>query len=473
MPPLLRYTDPLKEVMLLKVLGEGSYATVYMGVLRATGQLCALKALKPGGGCDDVEIGLLRQLQHPNIVALLGAWSFGGKISCALSLADLSLLELAVLSPLSEEVVREAAAGVLRALAYLHGKGIIHRDVKSANVLLLRDRGVLLSDLGVSAAVTAERNCRTTLAGSPLWLAPEVVTGKPYGTAADIWSLGILLCEILDGGRAPLSDVSVIKAVFRIASDSAPPPAPARAGLSTPVLALVASCLRRNPAERPSAAELLEHPFFAGAPPGEGAVALDDAIEAALPLLRRAAYAPALAGGGGDAGAAAAAAAPTSPPSEDATSFSLRGGGGGGSGGGGAAYEEGSGSLLVSVAAAAPPPPPPAPPPPPLLLPRVGGTLRRSSSSALPVPSAASSSGGGSLAPRTTTSRGVAEPLKRLPWLSPTGRPPPQGAAGAPPPPLGGGAAAKRAELLEAYARVCAQKDGLERELAALGGNWA
>jgi serine/threonine protein kinase len=50
MPPLLRYTDPLKEVMLLKVLGEGSYATVYMGVLRATGQLCALKALKPGGG---------------------------------------------------------------------------------------------------------------------------------------------------------------------------------------------------------------------------------------------------------------------------------------------------------------------------------------------------------------------------------------------------------------------------------------
>ena len=73
---------------------------------------------------------------------------------------------------------------------------MIHRDVKAANVLLSREFGVLVSDLGVSAEVTRQRACRNTLVGSPLWLAPEVVKGVPYSTPSDIWSFGILLCEV-------------------------------------------------------------------------------------------------------------------------------------------------------------------------------------------------------------------------------------------------------------------------------------
>ncbi len=465
---MLKASDPLKDVLLLKVLGEGAFATVYSGVIRSSGRLCALKVLRTAGESDGGELALLQRLPpHANIVSLLGAWAWEGRLTCALTLADLSLLELASVAPLSEAVVREVAGGVLRALAHLHAAGVLHRDVKAANVLVARDAGIMLSDFGVSAELTRERAVRTTLAGSPLWLAPEVVKGKRYSTPSDVWSFGILLCEILDQGAAPLSDTSVIKAVFRIASE-APPPEPRRRGVSQHLLALIASALRRNPTERPSAAALLEHPFFAGAPPGgDGAAALDDAIEAALPLLapRRAPE------GAPGAAAAAAATAPTSPPSEDAAPWSAEcissGGGGGGS--------------LVQLRDPPPPLPLASPPPLPLASPpqrRSSGTLRRSSSTLLPASgaaktSAASSSGSATARPATTTTSRVAEPLRRLPWVSPKARaPPPAVAAAAAMGALGGSendaSLRKRAELLLQYQRVCEEKKALERALAEL-----
>ena len=452
---MLRRSDPLKEVMLCRVLGEGAFAQVFSGVLRATGEQVALKVLSSSGGAFESEVTLLAGLCHPNVVAFKRAWLWGEKVYIALQLADASSLELVKHCPPTEAVIAEIASGVLSALAYLHRSHIVHRDVKAANVLLTRD-GVLLSDLGVSGALSRERATRTTLVGSPLWLAPEVICNIPYSTPSDIWSFGIFLIELLDGAP-PNSEGSVIKAVFRIADAKSAPPEPKRQGASSHLRAFIATALRRNPSERPTAEELFAHPFLTAArEEGGGALALEEALDEVLPLIesaRSTAWA---------AGAPVAAAAPTAPPSEGAIaaewSWEEALGGGGGEAGGCAEKGNGTGSLVMLPLAT--------PPPPPLLLPLPrlpplprAGTLRRSSSTLLSTSAlaataaeggaAAASSSGSRSARSTTNCRGaaVAEPLKRLPWASPT---------------AAGGAAVAAAPAL-------ASAPPLQRQLASVG----
>ncbi|NXW79617.1 PAK3 kinase, partial [Hirundo rustica] len=85
----------------------------------------------------------------------------------------------------------------LQGLDFLHSNLVIHRDVKSFNILLRTDGSVKLADFGLSAQLTPEQNQRTTLAGTTWWMAPEVVMHKPYGPKADIWSFGIVGIEMV------------------------------------------------------------------------------------------------------------------------------------------------------------------------------------------------------------------------------------------------------------------------------------
>ncbi|NXY13478.1 PAK3 kinase, partial [Atrichornis clamosus] len=98
-----------------------------------------------------------------------------------------------------EGLIAAISQECLKALDFLHSKKVIHRDVKSDNILLGLDGSVKLTDFGLCAQLTPERRRRSTMLGSPYWVAPEIVKRQEYDTQVDIWALGIVAIEMMDG----------------------------------------------------------------------------------------------------------------------------------------------------------------------------------------------------------------------------------------------------------------------------------
>lgn len=162
-----------------------------------------------------------------------------------------------------ETCIKHIAASLLQALEFMHSNRIIHRDLKADNVFVTGQGVVKLADFGVSAQLTDEKPRRRTVMGTPLWMAPEVVKETTYSEVADIWSLGITLIELAEG-EPPMAHIPLIKAVFKIPVN--PPPRleePER--WSQEMQGFLRSCLEKDPFDRESASELLEHDFVSAA----------------------------------------------------------------------------------------------------------------------------------------------------------------------------------------------------------------
>ena len=151
----------------------------------------------------------------------------------------------------------------LAALAYLHARRLVHRDIKSANLLMQTDGTLKLADFGVTAELTAAISRRHTMIGSPYWMSPEVIEDKGHDQKADIWSLGITAIELAELDP-PHFDVPQMRVVFLI--PSSPPPQLQHRERYAPALSdLIARCLTKDPDQRPSACDLLAHPYLVSA----------------------------------------------------------------------------------------------------------------------------------------------------------------------------------------------------------------
>lgn len=158
----------------------------------------------------------------------------------------------------SSVIMRE----MLVALQYIHKEDIIHRDIKAANVLISREGGVQLCDFGVAAQLSSSQHKRTSMIGTPYWMAPEVIKeGSAYNQKADIWSLGITLYEIITGSP-PYADQDIKRAVYLIPRSK---PTRLEGSQYTPALKeFVAMCLDEEPDARPSAEDLLKSKLIKG-----------------------------------------------------------------------------------------------------------------------------------------------------------------------------------------------------------------
>ncbi|KAL3635279.1 hypothetical protein CASFOL_019826 [Castilleja foliolosa] len=248
-------------------LGSGSFGTVYEG-FTDDGLFFAVKEvslLDQGSQGQqslyqlEQEISLLRQFQHENIVRYLGTDKDNAKLYIFLELVPKgSLARLYQKYQLRDSQVSVYTRQILSGLNYLHCRDVVHRDIKCANILVDVSGSVKLADFGLAKA--SKLNDIKSCKGTPFWMAPEVVrrtNHSGYGRAADIWSLGCTVLEMLTG-QIPYSHLEGMQALFRIGRGELPP---IPNTLSKDAQDFILKCLQVNPDDRPTAALLLEHPF--------------------------------------------------------------------------------------------------------------------------------------------------------------------------------------------------------------------
>ena len=158
---------------------------------------------------------------------------------------------------LPERCLSRIAAHVLEGLVYLHSQNVIHRDVKTSNMLLGGDGFVKLCDFGVSTMLASDRSLRKSCVGTPGYLPPEVIQEQPYNTSADIWSFGCSLLEMATGKR-PYQGLNTAAVMLRTVTQPHPP---IPDGLPLNLKLMLLACLQKDPTERPRPQALLAHPF--------------------------------------------------------------------------------------------------------------------------------------------------------------------------------------------------------------------
>lgn len=262
-----------------EMIGKGSFGAVYLCLNVTTGEMMAVKQVEvPKYGSQNeammhtvealrAEVSTLKNLDHLNIVQYLGfeikeninslflEYVAGGSVG--------SLIRM--YGRFDELMIKHLTTQVLSGLAYLHSRGILHRDMKADNLLLDQEGVCKISDFGISRkSQDIYSNSEMTMRGTVFWMAPEMVdTAQGYSAKVDIWSVGCVVLEMLAGKR-PWSNLEVVAAMFKIGKSKSAPPIPED---TLPLISqagrdFLDACFKIDPEARPTADELLSHPFL-------------------------------------------------------------------------------------------------------------------------------------------------------------------------------------------------------------------
>jgi NIMA (never in mitosis gene a)-related kinase len=258
----------------IRVLGRGSYGTAVLAREKphaGCGQLRVLKEVNfsqmQPERCQEArkEVEVLRSLQHINIVAYYSTFVEFGRLYIVMEYADGGTLADAVrerqsnqMSRFTEQEALSIFAQSCLALQHMHAKHVLHRDLKSQNIFMTKDGVVKLGDFGIAKVLEDTDAEAMTVIGTPSYLAPEVCDSMPYGMKADVWSLGVVLYEILTL-ELPFKARSLAALVVKIVTGK---PEPISSGTcSQASRSLVKRLLRKKPEQRLNVEEILAVPI--------------------------------------------------------------------------------------------------------------------------------------------------------------------------------------------------------------------
>lgn len=277
MPPSTpRVTEA--DFSFVKCIGKGAYGKAWLVRRRADDELLVVKELDAAPSrskfakmTEEVRALVKVGQGHPNVVTYHNSFvSRGGRLCIVMEYCPSGDLAARIRRrrrlglPFSEDEVLDYFAQLVLGMRHIHARGVIHRDVKSANIFIRGGGGgnggrsiLLYGDFGVSRVLESSESMATTRIGTPYYLSPEICSGRPYNSKSDMWALGCVLYELLtlshafDAKSLNLLAVKILRGQY--------PPIPAT--YSPALRSLVARLLSHDPARRPSCEELLCEPI--------------------------------------------------------------------------------------------------------------------------------------------------------------------------------------------------------------------
>nr|XP_060624021.1 mitogen-activated protein kinase kinase kinase 13 [Anolis sagrei ordinatus]XP_060624022.1 mitogen-activated protein kinase kinase kinase 13 [Anolis sagrei ordinatus]XP_060624023.1 mitogen-activated protein kinase kinase kinase 13 [Anolis sagrei ordinatus]XP_060624024.1 mitogen-activated protein kinase kinase kinase 13 [Anolis sagrei ordinatus]XP_060624025.1 mitogen-activated protein kinase kinase kinase 13 [Anolis sagrei ordinatus]XP_060624026.1 mitogen-activated protein kinase kinase kinas len=249
---------PFEEISELQWLGSGAQGAVFLGKFRA--EEVAIKKVREQ---TETDIKHLRKLKHPNIIAFKGV--------CTQAPCYCIIMEYCAQGQLYEvlragrkvtpRLLVEWSTGIASGMNYLHLHKIIHRDLKSPNVLVTHNDTVKISDFGTSKELS-DKSTKMSFAGTVAWMAPEVIRNEPVSEKVDIWSFGVVLWELLTG-EIPYKDVDSSAIIWGVGSNSLHLPVPSTCPDGFKIL--MKQTWQSKPRNRPSFRQTLMHLDIASA----------------------------------------------------------------------------------------------------------------------------------------------------------------------------------------------------------------
>ncbi|CAA7050997.1 unnamed protein product [Microthlaspi erraticum] len=249
------------KYMLGDEIGKGAYGRVYIGLDLENGDFVAIKQVSLENIVQE-DLNTIMNLNHKNIVKYLGSLKTKTHLHIILEYVEngslANIIKPNKFGPFPESLVTVYIAQVLEGLVYLHEQGVIHRDIKGANILTTKEGLVKLADFGVATKLNEADANTHSVVGTPYWMAPEVIEMSGVCAASDIWSVGCTVIELLTC-VPPYYDLQPMPALFRIVQDDSPP---IPDSLSPDITDFLRQCFKKDSRQRPDAKTLLSHPWI-------------------------------------------------------------------------------------------------------------------------------------------------------------------------------------------------------------------
>lgn len=266
---LINRADPNVVFRDVKKIGEGAAGEVFVATRTADNKRVAIKKMAVNAESVKLlvtEIDIMRTSKHINIVEYMDSYVEGDDTIWVVMEFMGQGCMTEVLEQwernvrMNEEQMAYVCRETLKSLQYIHSLHRIHRDIKSDNVLVGDNGEVKIADFGYAAQLTEQQSKRNTVVGTPYWMAPELIRGMDYDTKVDLWSLGIMVMEMAEG-EPPYMEFPPLRALFLITTKGIPDLKEGKKW-SAEMKDFVKKCLTREPEERPTATEMLKHPWM-------------------------------------------------------------------------------------------------------------------------------------------------------------------------------------------------------------------